>query len=277
MILSLSLNQPQRLHDVETRQADKPAADQRHGQQRAHSHRVVEGHDPERAFAVTVKVLRDVSDCGCSLGAMTPRHALRLRRSAGCIKHQRDGIGVYARRGRRCIGCNKLGKTGVGRRGLLRHGNARETMAGAAVGNVLGRHLLEGDRLSAGVLDRVIDLVDLGAPVDGRDDDAGELASPMQSGGLPSVLQHGDEAIPRRQPQLGKAGNHRRYFGVPIPVAQPNVAVDNGDGFRIAGDACKKARPKIKHGGTPGAVWRQLRAPPREWVHSRCSGRGGHQ
>ncbi len=66
-------DQVERAGNVELRQADERTADQRHSEQRADAHGVVEGRDAERALAVRVKVLRHVGDGGGPLGAVPAR------------------------------------------------------------------------------------------------------------------------------------------------------------------------------------------------------------
>jgi hypothetical protein len=80
-------DQVERGADVKARQADERAADQRHRDQRAHAHGVVERHDAECAFAGPIEILRHVRQrCG-AFGAMTARHAFGPRGGARCIKH----------------------------------------------------------------------------------------------------------------------------------------------------------------------------------------------
>ena len=52
------------------------------------------------------------------------------------------------------------------------------------------------------------------APIDRRDDDAGELAGPVQGRGLPAILQHREQMIAGLEPELGEAAataEMRRY------------------------------------------------------------------
>ena len=99
----LGRDEGERVPHLEARQADEGAADQRHGEERAHAHGVIERHDAERAFAVAVLILRDMRDRGRPLGALPARHALRLRGRARGIEHDRPGVGAGARERRRGI------------------------------------------------------------------------------------------------------------------------------------------------------------------------------
>src|SRR5262249_23659755 len=67
---ALGRDQFERARNVETRQADEGAADQRHGQQRAHAHRVVERHGAERALVRRVEILREVGKRGGAFRAV---------------------------------------------------------------------------------------------------------------------------------------------------------------------------------------------------------------
>ena len=93
----LGFDQLQRPHHIEARQADERAADQRHGEQRAHAHGVVERHDAERALAGAVEILRDVGERRGAFGALAARHALRLGGGARRIEHHRPGLRIGAR------------------------------------------------------------------------------------------------------------------------------------------------------------------------------------
>ena len=61
---ALGRDQSQGFGRVEPAQANKSAADKRHCQQRADTHRMVKRHDAERALAAAVKVLRDMRHSG---------------------------------------------------------------------------------------------------------------------------------------------------------------------------------------------------------------------
>ncbi len=83
--------------DFEPRQTDESAADERHGKERAHAHRVVERHDAERTLVRGVEILRDVRQRGGALGAVPARHPLGPCGSAGGVEHDRPRLGVYSR------------------------------------------------------------------------------------------------------------------------------------------------------------------------------------
>ena len=95
---ALGGDQRQRMRDVEPAQANESAADERHGEQRAHAHGVIERHDAERALAAGVEILRHMGQRRGALGVLAARHALRPRRGAGGVKHHRPGFGIDARR-----------------------------------------------------------------------------------------------------------------------------------------------------------------------------------
>jgi hypothetical protein len=70
-------------------------------------------------------------------------------------------------------------------------------------------NVLVDDRVGFGVLDAEIDFLAGRAPVHRRDDDAGELAGPVDSRRLPAILQKGKEMIAGLETNLVKGGNER--------------------------------------------------------------------
>ena len=91
------LDQRQSLVDVESAQADEGATDERHRNQGAHAHGVIERHDAERSLAVGVEILRHVGDPGGALGALPPRHPFRPRGGAGRVEHHGPCVGAPTR------------------------------------------------------------------------------------------------------------------------------------------------------------------------------------
>ena len=272
----LGRDQLQRPGGVEARQADEGAADQRHRQQRAHAHGVIERHHAERAFAVAVEVLRDVGDRRGALGALAARHALRLRGGAGGVEHHRPGIGADARFGIAGI----VQKQHIEPDFIALRRAERDTLARAPAFDARSASagdVLVDQRPWPRNLQAVVDLVGLGAPVDRRDDDAGELAGPVQRRRLPAVLQHGDQMIAGHQAELVEAGHHGRDAAVPLRIGQSHRAVDDGERVGIALHAGEKAGAEIKHGQGPPAVFWRRRAPRPGSAHSRCSGTDGRR
>ena len=98
-----------------------------------------------------------------------------------------------------------------------------------------------------GILDEKIDLVVLRAPIDRSDNDAGELAGPMNGGGLPIVLQHSDEMIARLEPHIVESGDEGGNLSVPFSIAQPLRTIDDRERNGVARHAGNKARAEIKH------------------------------
>ena len=95
----LGLDQAERALRLEARLADEGAAHRRHGEQRAHTHGVIERHDAERALAGAIAVLRDVGECGGAFGAMSPRYALAAPGGARGVEHERDVVFAGTGRG----------------------------------------------------------------------------------------------------------------------------------------------------------------------------------
>src|SRR6266404_1325399 len=101
------------------------------------------------------------------------------------------------------------------------------------------------------------------APIERGDDDAGELARPMDRRRLPAILQHSHEMVASFESERVEAGNERRNFFVPSAVGETDIAVDDRERVRVARDAGEEARAEIKHcGGLPArsAGW-PYRAP----------------
>ena len=226
---ALGCYQRERTSGIELRHADEGAADQRHRQQRAHAHGVVERHDAERALAASVRF--------CARWAMAAArsagHALRPRRRARGVEHQRPGVGFDARRRIGRLGRGELRKVEVGSIGD-RDRNARQMSGPFGAYDRRGGDILVGDGAGFGILDVKVDLVILGAPVDGGDNDSGELAGPMNGGGLPIVLQHGDEMVAGLEPDFVESGNERGNLAEPFPLGQTLRAVDNCERIGIA-------------------------------------------
>ncbi len=77
----------------------------------------------------------------------------------------------------------------------VRGGGADDEFRQGAGGGGLGGDRFIGDGAGLGVIEHEGEFVGFGAPVQRRDDDAGELAGPVQRRGFPAVLQQGDEMV----------------------------------------------------------------------------------
>ncbi len=233
-------DQLERRCDLEAAQADEGAADERHGEQRTDAHGVVERHDAERALAVPIKILRDMRDRRGAFGGLAARHALGLGRGAGGVEHHRPGVGGDARRniGRR-LRDERGERDGRRRRGVDR--DPRQALRQVRSGNRRGGGILIGDGLGLGIVEIEIEFACGRAPVDRGDDDAGELAGPMQRRRFGAVLQHGDEVVACLEPDGVEAFDQRRNLPVPLRVCQAQFAVRDGQRVRVAGDAAEKA------------------------------------
>jgi hypothetical protein len=76
----------------------------------------------------------------------------------------------------------------------------------------------------------------------------------MNGGGLPIVLQHGDEMIAGLEPDFVESGNEGRNLAVLCAVTLPLWAVDDCERIGIARYARDKARAEIKHPACPYAA-----------------------
>ncbi len=214
---ALAVDQAESMFDVETAQANKSSADQRHGEQRAHAHGVIKRHDTERVLAVGVKVLRHVGERGGTFGALAAGHALRLRRRPGGVEHHRPGVGGHARERVRRGLRGERGEADIGWQRRIERDARQLSRRGRTVHGLRGYVLIhEGFR--PGILDKKVDLARRRAPVHRRDDDAGKLTGPVQARGLPAVGQRGDEMVAWLQPDGVEAGDQRRDGSVPLRI-----------------------------------------------------------
>ena len=244
----LGRDQFERARDVEAWQTDEGAADQRHGKKRAHAHGVIERHGTERALTLAVEILRDMRKrCG-ALGALTSRHAFRARGRARGIEHDRPCIGADARRPSACALSDKSVE-GHRVRVRVTHGDPRARARSARRAHGLGRDLLVHDRLGFGVIEAEIQFARAGAPIERRDDDAGELACPVDRRRFPPILQQRDEMVARVESKIVEAGDKRRNLSVPGVIGQPQLTVDDRQRVGITRHTGKEARAEIKHGG----------------------------
>src|ERR1700730_18633089 len=85
------------------------------------------------------------------------------------------------------------------------------------------------------------------APIERGDDDAGELARPMDRRCLPAILQHRPEMVAGFKHERVESGTKRPNFFVPSAVGKPTIAVDDRERGRVARDAGEEARAEIKH------------------------------
>ena len=152
----LGLDQAERALRLEARLADEGAAHRRHGEQRAHTHGVIERHDAERALAGAIAVLRDVGQRSRTLGAMSPRYALAAPGGARGVEHEREvvfagtGRGFGRRRQQVSEWHRALGR-GAGP-------DAAEPRGSGGVGHGRSGGLVEGQRRGAGIREEVIQL-----------------------------------------------------------------------------------------------------------------------
>src|SRR6516225_6668350 len=126
-----------------------------------------------------------------------------------------------------------------------------------------GADVFVDDRLRVGVVHAEIELMRAAAPIEWGDDDAGELARPMDRRRLPAILQHRHEMVASFKSERVEAGNERRNFFVPSAVGETDIAVDDRERAWIARDAGEEARAEIKHrGGLPArSIGEPYRAP----------------
>ena len=173
-------------------------------------------------------------------GALAPRHAFRLCGRAGGVEHHRPGFGIGARNCIRSAAAGERGKCDLG--WLFRiECDPRQILRQRRTGHRRGGGVFIGDRFGFGIAEIEIDLACAGAPIHRRDDDARELAGPMQRRRLPAVLQRRDQVIARLQPDRVEARDHRRDAPIPLRIGQAHLAIDDGKRVRIAGNAAEKA------------------------------------
>ena len=111
-----------------------------------------------------------------------------------------------------------------------------------------GGHTLVHDCPGLGVGKAEIEFVRTRAPIERRDDDAGELACPMDRRRLPAVLQQSDKMVAPLKPERVEGSDQRRYALVPGAIREPHVAVGDRQRTRVAGNTGQKTAAEIKHG-----------------------------
>ena len=135
-------------------------------------------------------------------------HSLGTRSRPRRVEHQRPRLGVCARlRGGASL-VEQAGKIEV-RRIRNGHGDAIKALRVPRGGQCRCGNVLVNDRAGFGILDAEIDIFTRRAPVHRRDDDAGELAGPVDGRCLPAILQHGEEMIAGLETELVEGGNKR--------------------------------------------------------------------
>ena len=241
----LLLDQFQRACHFEARQAHERAADERHRQERAHAHGVIERHHAERAFARPVEVLRHMGQRRGPFRALPPRHALGFCGGARRIEHHRPRLGIGTRQHRAVARSDQCFERIV--RGKP-DGDPRHCTRRLRSLHRVGRHRLIDQRLRLGILQAIVQFVGGGAPVQRRDDDAGELACPVDRRRLPVVLQHCDEMVAGLELQGVEARHQRRNPAVPLGIGEAHAAVDDGERMGVARDAGEEACAEIEHG-----------------------------
>ena len=90
----LTLNRIERFLGVKLRYAYEFAINQRHGEQRAHSHGVIERHHAEAPLPAHEPALRHMGDGSRPLDPVNARHAFGSPRSAGCIEHHGPSVDI---------------------------------------------------------------------------------------------------------------------------------------------------------------------------------------
>ena len=196
---------------------------------------------------LAVEILRDMRNrCG-ALGALTAGHALRPRGRARRIEHDRPSLGIDARLDSFCARADERLKRKVSC-ARIAYRDARASARFARRTHRLGGDLFVDDRLRLGVFEAEIQLARTGAPIQRGDDDAGELAGPVDRRCFPAVLQQRDEMIARPEPEVVEAGDERRNLLVPHAIGQAQFAVDDRQRVGIARDTRDETRAEIKHG-----------------------------
>ena len=193
-----------------------------------------------------IEVLRDMRQRRGAFGALAARHALRLGGGARRVEHHRPGLGIGAGLRIRRIRRDQRLERDIARQHRRRSsGTCRPRPRPCTA---CRRHALIDQRLGLGVGEAIVELVRGRAPVQRRDDDAGELAGPMDGRRLPVVLQHRDQMVAGLEPQPVEARDQRGNPPVPLRIGETHVAIDDGERVRVARNAGQKARAKIKHG-----------------------------
>ena len=239
---------------LESRLADEPARDERHREQRAHAHGVIERHHAEGAFAVAVAVLRDVGDGGGALGGMGSRDSLGASGGAGGVEHDRD---VVRTRARGCGGgraAGELVEPDGAATGLV-YRNSGDVTGVRGVRDRVGRHRLEAHCPGAGIVEHVVELIGLRAPVHRCDHHARELAGPVQGRGFETVLEDRDEMVAAAEPDRVESGHGLQRTFQPFAVGECRFPVDNRGGGGLAFDDVEEGAAEVEHRRVSNGTW----------------------
>src|SRR5262249_46151757 len=228
------------------------AIEQRRAQKDAHAHGVEERHYAETRISPPILVLSDVSNRSHQLAAVTTRNAFWAPGGSGGVKHQA------------CRGLADRG--GTGERGRIAQSCEWRTLAFAvcrndhtsrvdlerrgSLGGRSARGAVERHGCRFGVLKAIPDLVYGRAPAHWREDDAEQLACPVQRRHLVSIPHHRHEMVARPQPHILQAAGNGRDVTVPIGIAHPTVVIDERLLMRLAHHRRGKRAAEI-HGHDP--------------------------
>jgi hypothetical protein len=177
---------------------------------------------------------------------MPPRHALGLGGGARRIEHHRPGFGVGARQ--RSVVAERHQRL-EGQVGGQSHRDPRHHARSLRGLHRLRRHRLVDQRLGLGIVEAIVQLVCGRAPVQRRNDDAGELAGPVDCRRLPVVLQNRHEMVAGPKLQRVEARDQRRNPPVPLGIGEAHAAIDDRERVGVARDAGQEACAEIEHGG----------------------------
>ena len=113
----------------------------------------------------------------------------------------------------------------------------------------IGRHRLEAHRPRAGIVEHVVELLGLRAPVHRRDHHPRDLAGPVQGRGLEAVLEDGDQVVAVAQPHCIEPGHRTQRELEPVAVGEGGVAVDDCDGGGLAFGDVEEGAAEVEHRG----------------------------
>ena len=111
----------------------------------------------------------------------------------------------------------------------------------------LGGEGLEHERSRLGIVEHILQLGSVGAPIERCDHHAGELAGPMEGCRLEPVLQQRHQPRALFRAQLVQQRDEPQDVVEPGAVGQPALALDDGQRIWAPRRACENGATEIEH------------------------------
>ena len=196
---------------------------------------------------MAVLILRNVGNRCRQLAAMASGNTLGPPGRAGRIEHQAGGEFVRRRRpGDRRRLPQRLDPPPV-TLAVGRDDDAARIYLDRSRGLRGGvtRGAVEYDRRGLGVFQAVLDFIGTSTPTHGREDEADQVAGPVQRRHLVAIAHDDDEMLPGLESHLLQTARHRFDLAIPLRIAASAIAIDDRFLVRPAQDRDGKGGAEI--------------------------------